>query len=72
MEGQFPQANASRLPRRLSMTPALAAFIKQLPGFCKKIPKYEHRLYGCDNLRWESMTVIIDEKTDRKACLHKG
>ena len=37
IDRQFPQANASRLPWRLSVTPDLAAFIKQLPGFCNKI-----------------------------------
>jgi hypothetical protein len=34
MGRQFPQANASRLPWRLSTTPDFAAFKKELPGFC--------------------------------------
>lgn len=44
MDRQFPQANASKLPWRLSMIPDLAAFIKELPGFCNKIPKFQHEL----------------------------
>jgi len=42
MGRQFPQANASRLPWRLSTTPDFAAFKKELPGFCDKIPQFQH------------------------------
>lgn len=70
MGGIFPHAKASKVPQRSSVTPALAALIKQLPGFYKKFQNVTKIMSQKKSRKYENRSKCII-RTNRKACLHE-